>query len=276
MLGLLRYLNRMRLGQQAVYLEYPYDFSRRWGQTGNPHILNIVASHQDTYRANLVEMSGLLSKIEELSTPGPLAMNFANHFMPVLDGLSVMWAAQKAGKVYMEIGSGYSTIYARSAVGIKGSKTRIVSVDPHPRASIDQLCDEIIRQPVEAVDLSLFDMLGAGDVLFVDGSHRALTNSDVTVIMLDVLPRLSSGVLVGFHDIFLPFDYPDHWKNRSYNEEYMLAAYMLSNPDYLTLQLCNHWIWFSGMHVDPLADIWALVGQQARDRAPSALWAIVN
>jgi hypothetical protein len=108
----------------------------------------------------------------------------------------------------------------------------------------------------------------------VDGSHRALTKSDVTVIMLDVLPRLKPGVLVGFHDIFLPFDYPDHWKERTYNEQYMLASVLLANPEYFDLQLCNHWIWSQSMHVEPLRDIWSVVGDKARDRGPTAFWAI--
>eukprot|EP00741_Cyanophora_paradoxa_P020626 tig00021281_g19909.t1 len=29
--------------------------------------------------------------------------------------------------------------------------------------------------------------------------------------MNDVLPRLKPGVIIGFHDIFLPFHYPERW-----------------------------------------------------------------
>lgn len=62
----------------------------------------------------------------------------------------------------------------------------------------------IIRRPVENTDLFMFESLEAGDVVFVDNSHRSFMNSDVTVVMLDILPRLKPGVLVEFHDIFLP------------------------------------------------------------------------
>ena len=274
MRGLVRYLNRMRLGQRAVYLEYPYDLARRWGSEGNPHLTDFIDEQRATYDANLASMAAFLPKIEEMARPGQLSMDFGNHFMPVLDGLSVMWAVQRAKNLYMEIGSGYSTIYARAAAGRGADAPRIVSLDPHPRAEIDALCDEVVRQPAESVDLTLFDRLGPGDTLFVDGSHRALTNSDVTVIMLDVLPRLKPGVLVGFHDIFLPFDYPEHWKERTYNEQYMLASVLLANPGYFDLQLCNYWICSQSLHVGPLRDVWSIVGDKARDRGATAFWAI--
>ena len=41
-------------------------------------------------------------------------------------------------------------------------------------------------------------------MVFVDNSHRVFMNSDVTACVLDVLPELSSGVLVGIHYILLP------------------------------------------------------------------------
>ncbi len=75
---------------------------------------------------------------------------------------------------------------------------------------------------------AIFDELVSGDILFFDGSHRAFTNSDVTVFFLDVLPRLSPGVLVGIHDIYLPFDYPDDVADRYYSEQYLLAARLLA------------------------------------------------
>jgi hypothetical protein len=44
--------------------------------------------------------------------------------------------------------------------------------------------------------------------------------------------RTSSGVLVHIHDVFFPFDYPAAWivtENRSWNEAYMLRAFLLFN-----------------------------------------------
>ncbi|HJZ13300.1 MAG TPA: class I SAM-dependent methyltransferase, partial [Acidobacteriota bacterium] len=107
------------------------------------------------------------------------------------------------------------------------SLTKLISVDPHPRSECDQLCDEIVRLPLESVDLDLFQRLHPGDILFVDGSHRCFMNSDVTVFFLDVLPRIQPGVVIGIHDIFIPDDYPAEWIMRYYNEQYVLSSYLL-------------------------------------------------
>jgi hypothetical protein len=67
-----------------------------------------------------------------------------------------------------------------------------------------------------------------GDFLFVDSSHRTFSNSDVTVIFMDVLPRLRAGVIVHFHDIFWPYDYLTEWADRYYTEQYLLGTYLLT------------------------------------------------
>ena len=89
------------------------------------------------------------------------------------------------------------------------------------------MADSVVCSSLEDVDLGLFQELGAGDMVFFDGSHRCFQNSDVTVFFLDVLPRLHEGTVVGLHDIFWPMDYPKPWIGRYYNEQYVLAAYIL-------------------------------------------------
>ena len=56
-------------------------------------------------------------------------------------------------------------------------------------------------------------------------------NSDATVFFLEILPRLPGGVLVGIHDVFLPYDYPRDYADRYYSEQYLLAAHLIAgNP----------------------------------------------
>jgi len=145
---------------------------------------------------------------------------------------------------YYEIGSGNSTKFARKAINDYNLSTKIVSFDPQPRSEINDLCDAIFRQPVEEVDLKIFDDLESGDILFVDNSHRIFTNSDVTVFFLDILPRLKPGVLVHIHDIFLPFYYPPFWQDRYYSEQYILAAYLLAESSKLEIILPNAFIYY--------------------------------
>jgi hypothetical protein len=40
----------------------------------------------------------------------------------------------------------------------------------------------------------------------------------------DILPALPTGVVVFFHDIFLPDPYPAHWAWRGYNEQSGVGA----------------------------------------------------
>lgn len=266
----------MRKGQQAVFIEYEIDFRQRWvNETGNPHLAAIIASSRARYEANLRELQAFEPLVRVLNDPATQpAINWRNRFIPVLDGLTIMWAAAKAKRTFLEVGSGNSTIFARHAINNAKNGVKLVSIDPQPRVEINALCDEVIRQRVEDVDLSLFDQLEPGDVLFVDNSHRSFMNSDVTAVMLDVIPRLKPGVLVGIHDIFLPFDYPERWKEWGYNEQYLLGAYLMANPGYFELQFCNYWIHQNNLHVEPLEAIWNLLGPEVRDRKCGAFWGV--
>jgi hypothetical protein len=164
---------------------------------------------------------------------------------PWMSGLDGAWlysiVRNRAPALFVEIGSGNSTKFVRRGIDDGNLGTRIVSIDPYPRADIDRLCDTVHRKSLETADFAVFEQLTAGDILFFDGSHRALQNSDVTVFFLEILPRLPHGVLIGIHDIFLPFDYPLEWTSRIYNEQYMLAAYLLGRQD-ITFEFAAYWM----------------------------------
>ncbi|ACK69470.1 hypothetical protein PCC7424_1016 [Gloeothece citriformis PCC 7424] len=169
----------------------------------------------------------------------PLTEPFwSNSWIPGLDSISLYgFVAERNPRYYLEVGSGNSTKFVRKAITNHNLKTQIISIDPHPRAEINSLCDQIIRQPLEDVDYSLFETLTSDDILFIDNSHRSFPNSDVTVFFLEILPNLPKGLLYGIHDIFLPYDYPEYWKDRYYNEQYLLAVYLLggANGDEIVL-----------------------------------------
>jgi predicted O-methyltransferase YrrM len=136
----------------------------------------------------------------------------------------------------LEVGSGYSTVVASLAARRNG-ETRLTCVDPRPRSDIAGLpcLDEHVARPVQEVAHEVFDRLGAGDVLFVDSSHAARIGSDVNAIVLEVLPRLAPGVVVHFHDVFLPWEYPRPWvvdQQHFWNEQYLLAAFLSGNADW--------------------------------------------
>ncbi len=272
----LRSLYKLSRGFTPVYIEYAINFRPRWTEgEGNPHLAKIISRPEETYRKNLEAMAAYLPIVEKIQSGHfPFVIDWHNHHTPALDGLAIMWAALQAKSTFMEIGSGTSTLFAKAALLHEQRGTRIVSIDPKPRVEVDAVCDQLHRERLEDVDLVLFDALQSGDTLFVDNSHRSFMNSDVTTFMLDVLPRLKPGVLIGVHDIFLPYDYYESWIDRAYNEQYLLGSYLLSNPDYFDIQLANHWISRRQLHFSPLEKIWGRFESRVRDRLSSAFWGI--
>jgi hypothetical protein len=161
---------------------------------------------------------------------------------------------------YHEIGSGNSTLFAAQAIRDGELGTRILSVDPKPRADIDLVCDEIVRTPLQDSDLGRVGALTRGDVVLLDSSHYAITNSDVVAFFLDVVPSLEPGVLVGIHDVFLPDDYPWWLSYRWYSEQYMLAAWLLGAGDALKTTLASHYCATEPSLRTHLDDLWQQTG----------------
>jgi len=177
------------------------------------------------------------------SSEDPGSPTWLNDFLPGLDAAAIYgFIRARAPETYLEIGSGTSTRFARRAISDGGLKTHIVSVDPAPRAEIDSLCDEVVRLPIERADPLLFKRLKSGDIVFLDASHRVFSGSDTTVFVLDHLPQLPPGVLVGVHDVYLPDDYPASIVDRFYSEQYLLGALLLGQPSWLRLTLAADFV----------------------------------
>jgi hypothetical protein len=158
----------------------------------------------------------------------PETAHWENDFWGALDaGFQCTALIDREPAHYVEVGSGYSTLFARHTIEKHALRTRITSIDPAPRAEVDAACDRVLRCPVQEVASDVFTTLGPGDVVLFDGSHEAYTAADTVVMLLELLPALPAGVLVGIDDVFLPWDYPADWTRRFYAEQYLLAAYLL-------------------------------------------------
>lgn len=227
------------------YPEYPFESKPRWTSSApHPAILRALDAHNARYEKQLqafnayAEKLGRIPALASEQTAGPC---WKNGWIPGLDAISIYgFLAGSKARRYFEIGSGQSTKFARRAIQDFGLTTQILSIDPCPRAEVASLCDRVLRSGLETVDLKIFDELEAGDVLFVDNSHRTQMNSDVTTFFLDVLPRLKKGVVVGVHDIYWPLDYPADWAGRYYSEQYLLAPLILWKPDFEVLLPAFH------------------------------------
>lgn len=223
----------LKKGMSAHVYEYTYSPKRRSWDTlpcGNVYE-NIISRNKDVYFKYVKDCSQFIDNFKAI--PFTTSKNasepfWSNSFFPPLDAISLYGLiAQKKPAVYMEVGSGNSTKFARRAISDHGLDTKIISVDPYPRAEIDSLCDEVLRVCAETLPVERFAALNSGDVLFIDNSHRSFQNSDVTFFFTEILPNLRPGVIYGMHDIFLPNDYPESWAMRFYNEQYLLMSYLL-------------------------------------------------
>ena len=223
-----------RPGGWSLSLDYApsANLSPRWSKDGprNAALVGLVEASRPLWSATLdrvVEVAPSFAGIAESLPEEDPAPRWRNPMLAGLDALALGALLARGPATYLEIGSGNSTKFVRRFLSSRGLATRVLSIDPAPRAECDALCDEIQRTPFELADLSAFGRLVPGDVVFLDGSHRCFTNSDVTVFFLEVLPRLPAGVIVGVHDVFLPDDYPREWTDRHYSEQYVLAAWLL-------------------------------------------------
>jgi predicted O-methyltransferase YrrM len=138
----------------------------------------------------------------------------------------------------VEIGSGYSSAEMLDISDrFFGSSVDFTFVEPHPErlygllSAADRLKCRIEEKPVQDVSQQVFDRLGENDILFVDSSHVAKTYSDLLHILFKVLPNLQRGVVVHFHDVPWPFEYPRRWVEggRAWNEAYFLRAFLQYN-----------------------------------------------
>jgi predicted O-methyltransferase YrrM len=147
-------------------------------------------------------------------------------------------------KRVIEVGSGFSSA-AMLDVNEKFFNCEIdfTFIEPFPDRLLSLLGDndvarsQILRAPVQEAPGGLFAKLHENDILFVDSSHVAKTHSDVMHLLFNILPSLNRGVIVHFHDILWPFEYPSLWldEGRAWNEAYVLRAFLQYNSTFRIL-----------------------------------------
>jgi Methyltransferase domain len=175
---------------------------------------------------------------------------------------------------YLEIGSGFSSALALDVRDrLLRRKLQCVFADPNAgrlRSLIGTSADggiEILEERIQDVPDRRFQALSSGDVLFVDGSHVAKVGSDVNDVIFRVLPLLHVGVLVHFHDIWWPFEYraEDVLRGRSWNEAYLLRAFLADNGRYEILLFGS---WLQHCH----STEWCAAFPMAEGSVASSLW----
>lgn len=141
----------------------------------------------------------------------------------------------------IEVGSGFSScVTLDTNERFFDNSIEATFIDPYPERlksfikESDKGRIRIVPQRLQEVSLTPFETLEANDILFIDSTHVSKVNSDVNRIFFEILPALSPGVYIHFHDVFFPFEYPKRWiyEGRAWNEIYMLRTFLQYNNDF--------------------------------------------
>ncbi|MGI8893189.1 MAG: class I SAM-dependent methyltransferase [Bacteroidia bacterium] len=171
----------------------------------------------------------------------------------------------------VEVGSGHSSaIMLDTNELFFNDRIQITFIEPFPEERLEKvfrLTDHdhsvLLKNKVQETNPQIFEDLNKNDFLFIDSSHVSKAGSDVNYIFFHILPLLKPGVFIHFHDIFYPFELPrtwvlkDHW---FWNENYILRAFLMNNPDYEII-LFNDFLhkknrmWFEKEMPDCLTDM---------------------
>lgn len=181
----------------------------------------------------------------------PYRYYYDNSFFNITDSLSLYFILNRyKPENIIEVGSGFSSALMLDTCEYRLQyKPKFTFIDPYAdrlKSLLkpgDQTNCEIIETPVQRVNIEIFRQLKDGDLLFIDSSHVSKVGSDLNFLLFQVLPILSRGVIIHFHDICYPFEYPKEWilDGIYWNEAYLLRAFLMNNDAYEIL-LFNHFI----------------------------------
>jgi len=212
------------LGRRGFFIPY-----RHAPRVPAPGTRPTYAAIETLFAAHEAVFLAMLDRVEDLAGPleaiGGQGARWDQDWFPRMDA-AVAYAMVRAARprLIVEVGAGHSTRFMARAIADASLETRLVSIDPAPRAAPMGAAVETIARDLHAVGDEVFAPLANGDILFIDSSHILQPGTDVDRLLNHVIPALPAGVLVHLHDIFLPDDYPASWAWRGYNEQLGVAA----------------------------------------------------
>jgi hypothetical protein len=166
---------------------------------------------------------------------------FKNNFYSYSDAIFLycMLRHAKPQKI-IEVGSGFSSCVTLDTNELFFNNTIECIFEPYPdrlKSLLKKGSDskiKIYESKLQDIPLSMFTELKENDILFIDSTHVTKFKSDVNYIIHRILPILSNGVYIHFHDIFYPFEYPKEWliAGRAWNEQYILRAFLQYNANF--------------------------------------------
>lgn len=187
-------------------------------------------------------------------TENPLQFYTANKSFSFGDAASLHCSIRNfKPRHVIEIGSGMSSLVIHAALSknndeSEGEKAKYTIIDPYPGPIIERnlsIFGRLVKQRVECVKKEYFEQLQKNDILFIDSSHTIKMGSDVNYLILDIIPSLTCEVIIHFHDISLPYEYPKVYATNPrfrvfWTEAYLLQAFLCFNTQFEILLAMNY------------------------------------
>lgn len=222
-----------------------------WNDKQTDHLLSIDLNV--TGQVELLEiLSGYYKEMQFTSNKEESRRYyFENDFYSYTDGIILycMMRHYKPKRI-IEVGSGFSSALMMDVnAEYFNNSIHLTFIEPYAERLFSLLDNKdkqnvlILEDSVQKVELEYFKKLERGDFLFIDSTHVSKTGSDVNHILFQILPVLQEGVIIHFHDIFYPFEYPKNWvmMGRNWNEDYILRAFLSYNNQF-EIKVFSHYL----------------------------------
>ena len=251
---------------QCFPLNHPGEISKRASSFVYDMVENRILVDEASIKAQMSAIDRVIAE-DKVHRITPSQINDVDPFWnnAFFNGADALYGygmiVTRGPKRVLEVGAGNSTKFFRRAIKDYSLDTRLIAIDPVPRAEINEIADVVITKSVFDVDLAVFDQLQEGDFLFWDGSHVVSNGSDVTRLFLEVIPRLNPGVIVHIHDITMPFEgvFVRDVGDASSPENYLLGTFILHNP-LIKMLLPIHYLHRKGLISSAGCSFWFEMG----------------
>jgi len=222
------FLSRLGLGRPGFITPYRYLAASPWQGPDYPEVRALFEACRPAFRAFLTDIDAQEARFTAFPQGEPQP-EWQSSYLTPLDGAAIYTAiARYRPARILEVGSGNSTHFMARAVRDHATGTMITCIDPAPRVGLDRLNVTLRRRVLSLEDAPMADTLEPRDILFIDGSHLLQQGFDLDILFNRMFPRLSPGVIVHVHDIYLPYSYPPEWERARWNEQTALIGWLLS------------------------------------------------
>ena len=165
---------------------------------------------------------------------------YQNNYYSYLDAITLFCMMRKyKPKQIIEVGSGWSSaLMLDTNEKFFDNKMTLNFIEPYTDRLLSLIREKekcnIIQDRLQNVKMDFFQKLEKNDILFIDSTHVSKIDSDVNYILFEIMPSLKQGVLVHFHDIHYPFEYPKEaiYEGFAWNEIYMIRAFLQYNNEF--------------------------------------------